>query len=136
MFYVLVLVSSNPIEAFTTTLFPTSLSSRSIRGGGATATVHNVLSKASTNGAVKNGNADALMDASFVAETTLPTDLGTFRLRAYRTAPSSNPHAGNEPCVIYSADKPPFGADGELREGLAIRVHDQCMTGEVFGSQR
>lgn len=147
--YALVLASSN-IEAFATTFIPSS----TVRGG---ATVHNVLSNGagSVNGEVAtttidvatrngehqnlNGNLaapDALTEANYVAETILPTDLGDFRLRAYRTAPTSNPHTGNEPCVIYSADKPPFGVDGTLREGLAVRIHDQCMTSEVFGSNR
>lgn len=79
---------------------------------------------------------DAFVEAKFIAETNLPSDLGLFRLRAYRTAPSSNPFTGNEPCVIYAADKPPFGANGELRENVPVRVHDQCLTSEVFGSNR
>lgn len=79
---------------------------------------------------------DPLIEASFIAETKLPTDFGDFRLRAYRTRPSENVHQGNEPMVIYSADKPPFGKGGELVEGLPVRVHDQCMTSEVFGSNR
>jgi hypothetical protein len=97
------------------------------------------------NGSHKNGKhangasgneADDLLEANYVAETSLPTELGNFRLRAYRTAPSSNPFAGNEPCVIYSAEKPPFGAKGQLKEDVPIRVHDQCFTSEVFGSYR
>jgi hypothetical protein len=38
--------------------------------------------------------------------------------------------------VIYFADKSPFGHDGELRENLPVRIHDQCLTSEVFRSQR
>ena len=80
--------------------------------------------------------ADDVIDATYVAETNLPTDAGNFRLRAYRTAQSTNKFAGNEPCVIYNADNSPFGVDGQLREGVPVRVHDQCLTSEVFGSNR
>lgn len=83
---------------------------------------------------------DVLTHATFIAETNLPTDLGLFRLRAYRHAPSQhNVHVGTEPCVIYSADKPPFGTnnnDDKLLENVPVRVHDQCFTSEVFRSQR
>jgi len=99
-----------------------------------------VQKKYTANGKSTQANgvsaADALQDATYVAETNLPTDLGDFRLRAYRTAPSSNPFAGNEPCVIYSTDKPPFGKNGKLEIGVPVRVHDQCLTSEVFGSRR
>jgi hypothetical protein len=79
---------------------------------------------------------DDAIPAAFVAETSLPTDVGEFRLRAYRTKQGTNPHAGNEPSVIYSADKSPFGINGDLREDVPIRLHDQCLTSEVFRSQR
>jgi len=79
---------------------------------------------------------DELIQATFIAETNLPTDLGMFRLRAYRTPQSQNRNVGNEPCVIYSADKPPFGKDGTLKDNVPVRVHDQCFTSEVFRSQR
>ena len=45
-------------------------------------------------------------------------------------------HTGNEPCVIYAADKPPFGTADKMREDVPVRIHDQCMTSEVFGSKR
>jgi hypothetical protein len=79
---------------------------------------------------------DCLQKATYIAETNLPTDLGLFRLRAYRIPKTSNQHVGTEPCVIYSADKPPFGTDGKLRENVPVRVHDQCFASEVFRSQR
>jgi GTP cyclohydrolase II len=72
----------------------------------------------------------------YIAETNLPTDLGHFRLRAYRTLQSPNLYVGTEPCVISSVDKPPFDANGKLLEGVPVRVHDQCFTSEVFRSQR
>lgn len=79
---------------------------------------------------------DQPIPAEFIAETSLPTDVGQFRLRAYRTGPTGNEHSGREPAVIYAADKSPFGIDGDLKEGVPVRIHDQCLTSEVFGSQR
>ena len=82
---------------------------------------------------------DVPIQATFIAETNLPTDVGSFRLRAYRVLSrqsTMNPYLGLEPCVIYCADKPPFGTNGQFAEGVPIRVHDQCVTSEVFRSQR
>lgn len=71
-----------------------------------------------------------------IAETNLPTDIGHFRLRAYRVEEGmqeilQNMHVGTEPCVIYSTAKPPFG-----QKDVPVRIHDQCFTSEVFRSQR
>lgn len=88
------------------------------------------------NGELQQEVDDAPIPAQFIAETNLPTEIGHFRLRAYRTLQSSNEYTGNEPCVIYSADKPPFGTNGDYLEDVPVRVHDQCLTSEVFGSQR
>jgi GTP cyclohydrolase II len=79
---------------------------------------------------------DVHVMVQYIAETNLPTDLGHFRLRAYRTLQSPNLYVGTEPCVISSVDKPPFDANGKLLEGVPVRVHDQCFTSEVFRSQR
>jgi len=73
---------------------------------------------------------------AYIAETNLPTNLGQFRLRAYTLDDSVKPlmhtlHFGTDPCVVYAADKPPFG-----KEGVPVRIHDQCFTSEVFGSRR
>lgn len=75
--------------------------------------------------------------AEFIAETSLPTDVGQFRLRAYRTSIASmNEYSGREPTVIYAANNSPFGVDGKLNKGVHVRIHDQCLTSEVFGSRR
>jgi len=80
---------------------------------------------------------DGIVAADYVAETNLPTDVGQYRLRAYRVQDKyKNEYMGTEPCVIYSSDKPPFGVDGKLAEGVPVRIHDQCFTSEVFRSQR
>lgn len=82
-------------------------------------------------------NAETLVSAEFVAETNLPTDIGMFRVRAYRHSVTDtfSPHCGNEPCVIYSPRHPIMGPGAE-KSAVNIRVHDQCVTSEVFGSQR
>lgn len=94
----------------------------------------------------RNGNRkpDAIVEADYIADTKLPTDVGQFQLRAYRVKRTNGDeepeHYQNtnalEPVVIYSADKPPFGKDGHLAENVPIRIHDQCLTSEVFRSQR
>lgn len=93
------------------------------------------------NGTPTNGHGDTSdepVTVKFIAETALPSDLGfDLRLRAYRTERlPRNQFTGNEPCVIYSTDKPPFGTDGNFKEGVPVRIHDQCLTSEVFGSRR
>jgi 3,4-dihydroxy 2-butanone 4-phosphate synthase/GTP cyclohydrolase II len=90
-----------------------------------------------------------IIECDYIAESDLPTEIGHFRLRAYRIADKSilsrYRHFGAEPCVIYSTEKPPFkdnGGKGSIGEGLysgnevPVRIHDQCFTSEVFGSQR
>jgi hypothetical protein len=97
-----------------------------------------------TNGQSKEETAAALIDlpipAEYIAETKLPTDVGHFQLRAYRVKKGSNEHMGTEPCVIYCANNSPFGGDanngGELSQNVPVRIHDQCLTSEVFRSQR
>ena len=101
-----------------------------------------------TADAMKGREAD-FVSCDFIAETNLPTDVGHFRLRAYRVSDdevlSRFKHFGAEPCVIYSTDKPPFadnGGMGSIGKGLfsgknvPVRIHDQCFTSEVFRSQR
>jgi GTP cyclohydrolase II len=58
----------------------------------------------------------------FVAETALPTRQGRFRVRAYR-----NPATGAEPLAMIVGSV-------EGRADVPVRVHDQCLTSEVFGS--
>ena len=119
----------------------------------------NGVAKPSDGEMVKNavfpGGGGGFSDGSttpvtFVAETNLPTDIGHFRLRAYRVeefeqaladSNSLGPGAGlgPEPCVIFASDKPPFGNKGGERGGakaVPVRIHDQCFTSEVFRSRR
>jgi 3,4-dihydroxy 2-butanone 4-phosphate synthase/GTP cyclohydrolase II len=57
-----------------------------------------------------------------VAEARLPTDLGEFRIIGYRSLTS------NEEFVVLSR--------GDLRGDCPtlVRIHSQCLTGDVFGS--
>jgi 3,4-dihydroxy 2-butanone 4-phosphate synthase/GTP cyclohydrolase II len=58
-----------------------------------------------------------------VADARLPTRHGTFRARVYRD------HGGNEHVVLVL---------GEVRghADVLVRVHSECLTGDVFGSLR
>lgn len=130
-------------EALTTTraFLPRSLSGGSQHAPAlpvTSASFHSTSSPGEWDTAVNeiHANRDQLIDAEFVAETNLPTDLGHFRLRAYRVARTANEFMGTEPTVIYCTDKPPFGKGGKLAENVPVRVHDQCLTSEVFRSQR
>ena len=60
---------------------------------------------------------------TFDVETTVPTRFGTFRFRAYR-----DHLTGNEHLAIVSGD--PTGPSA------VVRVHSECLTGEVFGSHK
>jgi hypothetical protein len=88
------------------------------------------------NGKSAGNLVDVIVPAEYIAETKLPTDVGQFQLRAYRVKKGSNEHMGTEPCVIYCADKSPFGKNGELNQNVPVRIHDQCLTSEVFRSKR
>jgi 3,4-dihydroxy 2-butanone 4-phosphate synthase/GTP cyclohydrolase II len=59
-----------------------------------------------------------------VAETTLPTKYGEFTLYGFRSSIDVEEHAA---LVIGDISTP---------EPVLVRVHSQCVTGDVFGSQR
>jgi len=86
---------------------------------------------------------EELLVTRFVAEANLPTDIGQFRMRAYRICSSISKeligeYIGKEPIVIYAKEKPPgkLGDGTGMTTDVPIRVHDQCFTSEVFRSQR
>ena len=58
----------------------------------------------------------------FEVETTVPTEYGPFRFRAYRDRTTGADHLA----VI----------SGDPRNGALVRVHSECLTGEAFGSQK
>jgi 3,4-dihydroxy 2-butanone 4-phosphate synthase/GTP cyclohydrolase II len=59
-----------------------------------------------------------------VAEASLPTEVGDFRIVGYRARSS-----GEEFVVLYK---------GELKREIPtlVRIHSQCLTGDVFGSTK
>jgi len=59
----------------------------------------------------------------FEVETELPTEHGTFRVRAYRDRSTGADHVA---IIAGSPDADPHGA--------IVRVHSECLTGEAFGS--
>lgn len=63
---------------------------------------------------------------SFIAECHMPTEQGKFKMRAYEYLSSAQ---RLDPIAMVSGDV--FG-----KENVLVRVHDQCLTSEVFGSKR
>lgn len=59
-----------------------------------------------------------------MAETTLPLPMGEFRVIAYRSVIDPDEHVA---LVMGDISTP---------EPVLVRVHSQCVTGDVFGSQR
>jgi 3,4-dihydroxy 2-butanone 4-phosphate synthase/GTP cyclohydrolase II len=59
-----------------------------------------------------------------VADTVLPTEFGEWRCIAYRAPTDPDEHVA----LVYG--------DIEGGEPALVRVHSQCVTGDVFGSQR
>lgn len=64
----------------------------------------------------------AMSGVTFEVETSIPTKHGTFQFRAYRDLVS-----GSEHLAVVS---------GALTDGCLVRVHSECLTGEVFESQK
>jgi len=57
---------------------------------------------------------------SFEVETTVPTNHGSFTVRAYRDRSTGADH------VAF--------IKGPVRDGAIVRLHSECLTGEAFGS--
>ena len=64
------------------------------------------------------------MKPTKVAETSLPTSFGTFRLFGFESEDRSD-------SVLALVMGSPAGEDAPL-----VRIHSQCLTGDVFGSVR
>jgi 3,4-dihydroxy 2-butanone 4-phosphate synthase/GTP cyclohydrolase II len=58
------------------------------------------------------------------AETPLPTEYGTFQLVAYETLIDNHAHLA----LVYG--------DVTAKEDVLVRVHSECLTGDVFNSMR
>ncbi|MBN2139357.1 MAG: bifunctional 3,4-dihydroxy-2-butanone-4-phosphate synthase/GTP cyclohydrolase II [Sedimentisphaerales bacterium] len=69
-----------------------------------------------------------------VAAVNLPTDYGEFKLIAYESITSPEPHL-----ALCKGDVGSLDANGrpiEQSEPVLVRVHSECMTGDLFHSQR
>src|SRR5204863_9750250 len=64
------------------------------------------------------------MKATKVAETSLPTPSGTFRLFGFQSEPKTE----NVLALVMGKPNP--------EEAALVRIHSQCLTGDVFGSER
>jgi len=69
-------------------------------------------------------NSPATLSVERVAEAKLPTEWGDFKIAGYRSLTS------NEEFVVLFK--------GELRPDVPtlVRIHSQCLTGDVFGSTK
>lgn len=69
-------------------------------------------------------NSPSLLSVEKVAEAKLPTQWGSFQISGYRSLTSTEEYV-----VLYK---------GELRPDVPtlVRIHSQCLTGDVFGSMK
>ena len=65
---------------------------------------------------------------------TLPTDYGDFRLIGYESITSAEPHIAL--CKGGVGEVDDEGSPVEHDEPVLVRVHSECMTGDLFHSQR
>jgi len=69
-----------------------------------------------------------------IEHVNLPTDYGEFKLIAYKSITSAEPHL-----ALCKGGVGELGEDGEPvehNEPVLVRVHSECMTGDLFHSQR
>jgi 3,4-dihydroxy 2-butanone 4-phosphate synthase/GTP cyclohydrolase II len=67
-----------------------------------------------------------------IESITLPTDWGNFRLHAYQSCVDTQPHLAL--CKGGIGEVGPDGAVIEQADPVLVRVHSECLTGDVFGS--
>ncbi len=65
-------------------------------------------------------------------ETRLPTEFGEFLLRAYTESGSAHPHLA----LIMGASADAQSTANGASATPIVRIHSECMTGDVFSSQR
>ena len=69
-----------------------------------------------------------------IESVTLPTRWGTFRLHAFQSAIDPQPHLAL--CMGGIGERDEAGKVAEQAEPTLVRVHSECLTGDVFGSGR
>jgi len=67
-------------------------------------------------------------DLELVASSWMPTTAGTFRALAYRSR-----RDGTEHLALVAGD---VAAAGRSKAGALVRVHSECLTGDIIGSLR
>ena len=65
-----------------------------------------------------------------IADVVMPTDWGTFRCVAFESTLDGIEHLA----FVYGDDDALAAADADC--GVLVRVHSECLTGDVFGSRR
>jgi len=69
-----------------------------------------------------------------IERVSLPTRWGTFRLHAYQSAVDPQPHL-----ALCKGDVGELDAEGKVivqEEPVLVRVHSECLTGDIFGSAK
>ncbi|MCS7034514.1 MAG: bifunctional 3,4-dihydroxy-2-butanone-4-phosphate synthase/GTP cyclohydrolase II [Phycisphaerae bacterium] len=69
-----------------------------------------------------------------IQSVTLPTRWGTFQLHAYQSQVDPQPHLAL--CKGGIGDLDDSGKSIVHEEPVLVRVHSECLTGDVFGSER
>jgi len=69
-----------------------------------------------------------------IESVTLPTRWGEFRLHAFQSAIDPQPHLAL--CKGGVGERDAEGKVAEQTEPVLVRVHSECLTGDVFGSGR
>ncbi len=65
-----------------------------------------------------------------LAQATLPTEWGDFSLRVFRYAdPNAHPELSQEHVALVRGEV-------QHKRAVPVRIHSECLTGEVFGSLR
>ena len=68
-----------------------------------------------------------------MVSTRVPTEWGTFDLHLYSNNVDQNQHVA----LTLGIDVPPESAAGEaIDDTVLVRVHSECLTGDIFGSLR
>jgi 3,4-dihydroxy 2-butanone 4-phosphate synthase/GTP cyclohydrolase II len=65
-----------------------------------------------------------------IADVEMPTQWGVFRCHAFESTLDGIEHLA----FVYGDVTTDLG--GDAREGILVRVHSECLTGDVFGSRR
>jgi 3,4-dihydroxy 2-butanone 4-phosphate synthase/GTP cyclohydrolase II len=69
-----------------------------------------------------------------IESVNIPTTWGTFRLHAYQSCVDTQPHLAL--CKGGVGELAPDGKAIEQPDPVLVRVHSECLTGDVFGSGR